>query len=198
MALVSKLKICPRPFRTLHSVDWCTGLFEWWNMESKREKNKNKNKTKAKKSNNNKKADTQMARHSQACGAVPWERYPQRRACWLEGLELWAGRRSPALWFFWCWRKQDIAHSCAVPGPHQRHLTLTYASSFWRDSFQTLGFVLSGLTEMLRFERLTCLAMLPPTSDVHREYSALLQIGFWWPQRAYKIVFGCSCSDGAF
>lgn len=166
-------------------------------MESEKEKNNNKTQGKKKK-NPKQPADTEMARHSQALGAVPWEKSPQWRPRWLEGLELWAGRQSLALWFFWCWRKQDIAHSCAVSGLHQRHLTPTHASSFWRGSFQTLGFVFSALTEMLRFERLTCLAMFPPTSDVHRDYSALLQTGFWWPQPAYKIGFGCSCSEYAF
>lgn len=101
-----------------------------------------------------KNADAQMARHS--LGAVPWDRSPLWRTFWLEGLELWAGRWSLALWFFWCWRKQDIAHSCAVSGLHQRHLTPTHISPFWRGSFQTLGIVLSGLTEMLRFEKLIC------------------------------------------
>lgn len=144
MTLVSKLKICPRPFRILQGVDGGAGLSEWRNIESVRANNNKKRQGKMKKK---KKADTQMARHSQALGAVPWEKSPQQRARWLEDLELWAGRQSLAVWFFWCWRKQDIAHSSAVSGLHQRHLTPTHASSFWRGTFQTLGFVLSGLRD---------------------------------------------------
>lgn len=67
-----------------------------------------------------------------------------QKVYWLEVLDMWSGRWSLAVWLFWHWRKQDFACSCASSGQHQRHLTPTPTSSFWRWILYTLGFVFSG------------------------------------------------------
>lgn len=113
-----------------------------------------------------KKADTEMSRHKQQLEQFHKRGKPWWRAyCWK-------------VWIFLVLKEARYCKFLYVIWPASKTLDLPPTHPPFEGAVFTHLVLFSLVRQMLRFERLTGLAMLLLTSDIHREHSALLQIEF--------------------